>query len=112
MNKCAEGIAVDSSGRIWVVTLKRQIKEEERVNVNMSVTMSSGERKMSQKAEGNTDVRTTDMYKLEVFGPEGELLGSLPLDHFVDGIYIKGDRLFLWDAMRGAKFYEYRIKEL
>jgi sugar lactone lactonase YvrE len=112
MNKCAEGIAVDSSGRIWVVTLKRQIKEEERVNVSMSVTMSSGERKMSQKAEGNTDVRTTDMYKLEVFGPEGELLGSLPLDHFVDGIYIKGDRLFLWDAMRGAKFFEYRIKDL
>jgi hypothetical protein len=77
----------------------------------MSVTINSGERKMSQKAEGNTDLRTTDMYKIEVFSPEGELLGSLPLDHFVDGIYIKGDRLFLWDAMRGAKFYEYKIKE-
>lgn len=112
MNQCAEGIAVDSSGRIWVVTLNRQTKEEERVDVNINVNMSGGERKMSMKAGGNTDVRTTDMYKLEVFSPEGELLGSLPLDHFVDGIYIKGDRLFLWDAMRGAKFYEYRIKEL
>ena len=111
MNQCAEGIAVDSSGRVWVVTLNRQIKEEEQVNVSMSVTINSGERKMSQKAEGNTDLRTTDMYKIEVFSPEGELLGSLPLDHFVDGIYIKGDRLFLWDAMRGAKFYEYKIKE-
>jgi sugar lactone lactonase YvrE len=112
MNQCAEGIAVDTSGRVWVVTLNRQIREEEQVNVSMSVTMSGGERKMSKKAEGNTDLRTTDMYKLEVFSPEGELLGSLPLDHFVDGLYIKGDRLFLWDAMRGAKFYEYRIKEL
>lgn len=112
MNQCAEGIAVDGSGRVWVVTLNRQTKEEEQVGVNMSMTMIGGERKMSMKAEGNTDLRTTDMYRLEVFNSEGELLGSLPLDHFVDGIYIKGDRLFLWDAVRGAKFYEYRIKEL
>jgi sugar lactone lactonase YvrE len=112
MNQCAEGIAVDSSGRIWVATLNRQSKEEEQVGVNMNVTMSGGERKMSMKAQGNTDLRTTDMYRLEVFSQEGELLGSLPLDHFVDGIYIKGDRLFLWDAMRGAKFFEYKIKEL
>jgi sugar lactone lactonase YvrE len=112
MNQCAEGIAVDPSGRVWVVTLNRQTKEEEKVGVNMSVSMSGGERKMSMKAQGNTDLRTTDMYKLEVFSPEGELLGSLPLDHFVDGIYLKGDRLFLWDAMRGAKFYEYRIREI
>lgn len=111
MNKCAEGIAVDGSGRVWVVTLNRQTKEEEQVGVNINMTMSGGERKMSRKAEGNTDLRTTDMYKLEVFGQEGELLGSLPLDHFVDGIYIRGERLFLWDAMRGAKFFEYRIKE-
>jgi len=112
MNQCSEGIAVDSAGRIWAVTLNRQTKKEEEVGVNMSMTMSGGERKMSMKAEGNTDLRKTDMYKLEVFSPEGELLGSLPLDHFVDGIYLKGERLFLWDAMRGAKFYEYRIKEL
>jgi len=112
MNQCAEGIAVDSAGRAWVVTLNRQTREEEQVGVNMSVTTIGGERKMSMKAQGNTDLRTTDMYRLEVFSPEGELLGSLPLDHFVDGIYLKGERLFLWDAMRGAKFYEYRIKDL
>ena len=112
MNQCAEGIAVDSAGRAWVVTLNRQTREDEQVGVNMSVTMSGGERKMSMKAQGNTDLRTTDMYRLEVFSPEGVLLGSLSLDHFVDGIYLKGERLFLWDAMRGAKFYEYRIKDL
>ena len=111
MNQCSEGIAVDGSGRIWVVTLNRQARDEEQVGLNMTVTMSGGERKMSMKPQGNTDQRTTDMYKLEVFSPEGELLGSLPLDHFVDGIYIKSDRLFLWDAMRGAKFYEYKIKD-
>jgi sugar lactone lactonase YvrE len=112
MHQCSRGIAVDPAGRVWVVTLSRQTREEEQVGVNMSINMSGGERKMSRKATGNTDLRTTDMYKLEIFSPEGELLGSLPLDHFVDGIYIKGDRLFLWDAMRGAKFYEYRIKNM
>jgi sugar lactone lactonase YvrE len=109
MNQSTEGIAVDGRGRIWVVTLNRQASEEEQVRVNMSVSLNGGERKMSMKPAGNTELRTTDMYKLEIFNPEGELLGSLPLDHFVDGIYIKGNRLFLWDAMRGAKFYEYRI---
>jgi sugar lactone lactonase YvrE len=111
MNQCAEGIAVDGSGRVWVVTLSRQTREEEQVGINMSVSMSGGERKMSMKPSGNTELRTTDIYRLEVYNPEGELLGSLPLDHFVDGIYIKGDRLFLWDAMRGAKFTEYLIEE-
>jgi sugar lactone lactonase YvrE len=110
MNQCAEGIAVDGSGRVWVVGLNRQHREDEQVGVNMSVTMSGGERKMSMKPSGKTDLRTTDIYKLELFSPDGELLGSLPLDHFVDGVVIKGDRLFLWDAMRGAKFYEYRIR--
>ncbi len=112
MNQCAEGIAVDGSGRVWVVTLNRQTREEEQVGVNMTMSRSGGERKMSMKPSGNTELRTTDVYRLEIYSLEGELLGSLPLDHFVDGIYIKGDRLFLWDAMRGAKFYEYRIKEL
>ena len=110
MNECSEGIAVDGTGRVWVATLSRQPREDEQVGASMSVTMSGGDRKMSMKPEGNTDLRTTDIYKLEVFGPDGELLGSLPLEHFVDGIVIKGDRLFLWDAMRGAKFYEYKIR--
>jgi sugar lactone lactonase YvrE len=112
MNQCSQGIAVDGSGRIWVVTLSRQTREDEQVGVSVSINVSGGERKMSRKASGNTDLRTTDIYKLEVFNPEGELLGSLPLDHFVDGIYVKDGRLFLWDALRGAKFYEYKIKEL
>jgi len=112
MSQCAAGIAVDGSGRVWVVTLNRQTREEEQVGVNMTASMNGGERKMSMKPSGNTELRKTDVYKLEVYNPDGELLGSLPLDHFVDGIYAKGDRLFLWDAMRGAKFFEYRIKDL
>ncbi len=111
LNQCANGIAVDEDGRIWVATLTRQPKEDEQVGVAMTMMSNGGERKMSMKVQGNTEIQKTDMYRLEIFSPEGELLGSLPVDHFVDGIVIKGPRLFLWDGMRGAKFYEYRIEE-
>jgi len=110
LNQCANGIAVDETGRVWVVTLTRQAREDEQVGVAMSVMSTGGERKMSMKVQGNTEIQKTDMYRLEVFSPEGELLGSLAVDHFVDGITIKGNRLFLWDGLRGAKFYEYRIE--
>jgi hypothetical protein len=34
----------------------------------------------------------------------------MPLDFFVDGIFISGDRLFLLDEFRGTQFREYKIK--
>jgi sugar lactone lactonase YvrE len=111
LNQCANGIAVDAAGRVWVVTLSRQAREDEQVGMAMSVISTGGERKMSMKVQGNTEIQKTDMYRLEVFSAEGELLGSLAVDHFVDGITIKGNRLFLWDGLRGAKFYEYRIEK-
>jgi len=111
MNRCSNGIAVDSAGRVWVVNLKRQMKEEERVGQHMSVMNTGGQRTMSLKYEGATDLRKTDMYQLEVYDQEGILLGTLPLTHFVDDIWIMKDRVFMLDKMRGAQFYEYRIIE-
>lgn len=109
MNRCSAGIDVDSKGRIWVATLKRQLKEEERAGMSIGMTMAGGQRSMSMKAEGNLDLRKTDAYRLEVYSPDGALLGSIPLDHFVDGIHIEKDRLFLLDKLRGAQFFEYKI---
>lgn len=112
MNVCSGGIAVDDKGRIWVVTLKRQIKEDESVQTSIRVERAaSGERSMSINAVGNTDVKKTDVYQLEVFAPDGILLGKLPLNHFVDYIRIEKDRLFLLDKMRGMQYYEYKIIE-
>lgn len=111
MNRCAGGVAIDGKGRIWVVTLARQLKKEEQVGTSVSMTMSSGGgRTIGYKVEGDTELRKTDAYKLEVFDAEGVLLGSLPLDFFVDGIFIHGDRLFLMDKYRGTQFREYKIK--
>jgi len=111
MNRCSNGIAVDGKGRVWIVNLKRQTKEEERVSQNMSVMNTGGQRTMSLKFEGATDLRETDIYQLEIYDQEGILLGTMPLTHFVDDIWIVNDRVFLLDKMRGAQFYEYRIIE-
>jgi len=106
-NRVAVGIAADGQGRAWVVTCDRQIRKKEIVTTITSGSPSG----MTRKIEGNTDLRTTDMYKLEVFKPDGVLLGEIPLTHFVDMIWIHKDRLFLLDSDRGVKFYEYKIIE-
>jgi sugar lactone lactonase YvrE len=112
LNRCASGVAVDGQGRVWIVTMTRQLKKEEQVGLSMTMSMdASGGRTMGMKPQGEgQELRTTDAYKIEVFGPDGVLLGSLPLDVFVDGIFIYGDRLFLMDKFRGTQFREFKIK--
>jgi hypothetical protein len=108
LNRVTDALAADGEGRIWVVTRDRQIREEEIVTTVTSGSQSG----VMRKTVGDTDLRKTDMYKLEVFAPDGVLLGEIPLTHFVDGIWIHRDRLFLLDRDRGVQFYEYRIREL
>ncbi|MEW5902026.1 MAG: hypothetical protein AB1715_11235, partial [Acidobacteriota bacterium] len=104
----SSGIAADVKGRAWVITLNRQIRKEEEVSM-MMVGGPGGISKIETK--GNVDLQTTDMYKLEIYSPEGVLLSEIPLTQFTDDIIIWKDRLFLLDSARGAKFYEYRITE-
>lgn len=111
MNMCSNGIAVDDKGRVWVVTLKRQIRDDESVQTGVRAMMVDGQRSVSLSFSGNTEKRETDMYLLEVFAPDGILLGKLPLHHFVDDIRIKKDRVFLLDKIRGMLYYEYKISE-
>lgn len=114
MNVCTLGIAADAKGRIWVVTYDRQMKKEEQVQTSMMMTSGrggGGGTTVSQKTTGNTELRTTDAFKLEVFDKDGVLLGEIPLTHFVDRIRICGDNLFLLDQVRGVTFYQYKIVE-
>jgi hypothetical protein len=106
-NRVAVGIGADDKGRAWVVACDRQIRKEEVVTIMTSGSPSG----MTRKTVGDTDLRTTDMFKLELFGPDGVLLEEIPLTHFVDLIHVHRDRLFLLDRDRGVQFYEYRIIE-
>jgi hypothetical protein len=107
MNRVSAGLGTDDQGRVWVVTYNRQYKKEE--EVGRMTNYSGGV--ATTKILGNTDLQTTDMYKLEIFSPDGVLLGEIPLTQFVDLIHIWKDRLFLLDRDRGVKFYEYKISE-
>ncbi len=107
MNRCSQGVAVDHAGRVWVVTYRRQIKLEEVIRISMSGNQSGS----TVKREGNTDLRTTDMFQLDVLDSEGVLLGSLPITQFIDGIWIYGDRLYLLDRDHGVAYHEYKIVE-
>jgi DNA-binding beta-propeller fold protein YncE len=113
MNSCSVGLAVDGRGRAWVVTYDRQLRKEEQVQTTMMMRGSrdGGTSNVSVKTEGNTDLRTTDAFKLEVFDGDGVLLGEIPLTHFADVIRIFGDTLFLIDRERGVTVYQYRIVE-
>ena len=93
------------------VELKLKQRHVVRLETKLPNVDGSGARTMGMKPHGEgQELRTTDAYKLEVYDADGVLLGSLPLDFFVDGIFIYGDRLFLMDRYRGTQFKEYRIK--
>jgi hypothetical protein len=111
INRSSLSVAVDGQGRVWVLTLARQLKKEEQVAMGVSMSRSaSGGDTIGYKVQGDTDLRETDALKLEVFDGEGVLLGEIPLDIFVDHIFIYGDRLFLLDKLRGASVHIFRIK--
>jgi hypothetical protein len=102
MNSVSLGIAADAKGRIWVNTYSRQMtreEQEERVSVS-GVTL----------ATSVPEIKKTDIHKLEIFGPDGMLLGEIPLNHLAHGIRIFGDSLFVWER-NNAVVYQYRIVE-
>jgi len=112
MNRCSSGISVDDQGRVWVVTQTRQLEEDEEVQMRVGMTMDDGgKRSVNYSVESEADIRKTDAYEIEIFDPEGVLLGKIPVDHFVDGIWIVKNKVYLLDKNRGMQFFEYSIIE-
>lgn len=113
MEICSAGIAVDIKNRIWVAALEEPLQKKERVSVStiLVAPRRGGATRVSKITKGDTDLRTSDSFSLYVFDNEGILLGRLPLSHFVDGVRIIGDNLFLLDQVRGVTFYHYKIIE-
>jgi len=103
LSPCSEGIAVDSQGRAWVLTLDRPLRGKE---VIMVATFSNGRVLVTR---GDTSQRFTDAYRLDIFSPDGNYLGTIPLTHFANSIDIFGDHLFLIDKYRGMQVYMYKI---
>jgi tripartite motif-containing protein 71 len=102
MNVVSRGIAADGKGRIWVITNRRQLTQEERGKriSAVGVTRMIAEPKIDKM----------DIYKLEIFSPEGVFLGEIPLNHLAGDIRIFGDTLFIWEYSN-TTFYQYKIVE-
>jgi sugar lactone lactonase YvrE len=115
MNPCSTSIAADDQRRIWVVTYSRQIeKETEAVQtgtLHIKPRGGGGIISSSITIRGNTDLRLTNAFKLEVFSTTGELLGEIPLTHFADVIRIHQDNLYIIDREHGSTVYVYKIVE-
>jgi len=94
---------VDAKGRLWVVTCTRLWKKGDLLRkqwINGQVQVI-----------GDKTQTKTDIYEIQVFGPDGVLLQKIPLTHYCDFIKIVGDTLYVLDQDRLGQFYVYRIGE-
>ncbi len=82
-------VAVDRQHRIWVVTMLLDQEEKDR---------------------REDEDELTDMVRLEIFSPEGELLAGVPLEAFVDHIAFDPEgNLWLMDARYNMSVWKYRV---
>jgi len=108
MNVVSSGIAADGKGRIWVITLRRQLTKEERGSGGSVVATDAGV--VSRTIPTQPKVVKGDAYKLEIFSPDGILLGEISLTHHAHGIRIFGNNLFIREYYNTI-FYQYKIIE-
>ncbi|MCX6559975.1 MAG: 6-bladed beta-propeller [Candidatus Aminicenantes bacterium] len=108
INTVSKGIAVDGQGRIWVVTLRRQLAKEEESLGSSIVSTDTGV--VARTKPVQPKIVKANVYKLEIFDSVGILLGEIPLAHHADGIRIFKDNLFIREDNE-AMFYQYQIVE-
>ena len=103
----SQAVGVDRNNRIWVATYTRKSRENEDFGISVKVDKDIA----ILTVEGNNYPAKTDLFILEVFSKDGELLGKFPIDHFVDSMKIFGNKLFIIDQMRFKVVHEFDIIE-
>lgn len=106
----SNGLAVDSKGRIWVITYNRQLRIEEEVKLTTTQSLD-GNNNVVKNVKGNTSIYQTDALMLELYNGKGILLTQFPLDRFADRIEIIDNYIFILDQIRGAQYSVYEIIE-
>jgi sugar lactone lactonase YvrE len=102
MNTVSRSIGVDGEGRIWVLTMNRQMEPEE---ITQIVSVGGTSQTVQQGK-----IKSMDIFKLEIFDNDGVLLGDIKLDHLASRMRIQKDFLFISEA-ENAQYYQYRIVE-
>jgi len=107
VNIVSKAIAVDDAGRIWVLSLDRQLTFEEQPVVLHLAGEGPG-LEGTETLKSPETVRTA-AFVFHVFERSGEFLGKVPLDHFADRVRIVRDRLYILEMDKEMCVYEYRI---
>ena len=104
------GIDVDTKGRVYLLTLTRPRKSEERkIGYVISAISRDGRISKSEKMKFNIDTRETDLNQILVFDQSGKIIASKKLTTYANNIKIYADKLFLIDSYVNMKIYEYRF---
>ncbi len=99
----SKSIALDSKGRIWVLSRKDfgGMENKAGVGINESGTCY---------VWGNADKLDFDHHTLELFSSEGILLKIFTLNSWADNFWIFNDKIYVLDKMRGMRFHIYDIE--
>lgn len=104
------GIAVDSKERIWLAATRRMEKPEEIINTQMTTSPGSGI--SIEKSGKGLSVVKTDMYEIELYDKEGQLLCKFPINHFTEKIRLFRNKLYIIENERELTIHIYRISDL
>jgi hypothetical protein len=110
--RVARGIAVDTSNRIYLITKRRpETTNEKKIGSCIARYDATGITDC-QYIDPEIESERTDLYRLLIFKPSGEIMAAIDLDTYVDNIQVYQNKLFIIDRFIGMKINEYRIEIL
>ena len=68
-----------------------------------------GKKKLTISVSNYIGPSTVNVFKLDVFDPNGKFISSIPLTHFADNIRICGNNLFIIDSYHTQQIFRYEI---
>jgi len=108
--RIARGLAVDASNRIYLITKRRPETAREKKIGNSIARFNKTGMTGYQYVDPEIESERTDLYRLLIFKPSGEILAAIDLETYVDNIQVYQNKLFIIDRFIGMKIYEYRLK--
>jgi len=109
VNMVSGDVAVDSKGRIWVLSYERQLKFEER---SLTIVFADEDGNLEDRQKIQTGEKSKiDAFAFHVFSNDGIFLGKIPLDHYGGRLKIAGGRLYLLEPDHDVCLYVYDIVE-
>ncbi len=99
-----QSMAVDSFGRIFILTLNREKSIEER-----KIGVRIGTLEKMEKLKPKIDPETTNLYKIIIFNTEGNIISSNQIPKYANKIRVYKDTVYIIDTDINMAIYEYKM---